>query len=285
MSKQKHVYIVTGKKWPDGEAGTPLLVSRLAELGVHSTNAVWDDPNVDWEAADLAIVRSTWDYQDNLPAFLEWARSLDPRLIHGADTFAWNTRKSYLIDLAAKGAPIVPTEHVTELASLCTLINRDRSKQVVVKPDLGASGIGVELAKDVWDKWQPAAQGPWVVQPLLESVFEEGETTLFTISGKITAQITKTNQSGDFRIQSRYGGTAQRSLITQEARELVDRVLTAAEATPAGKLDYARLDFLRHEGRLVLSELEVTEPNFGLDRLPENVAAMAEMLVRKLDSA
>src|SRR4051794_35612026 len=94
---------------PDGEPGGHHLVAALAELGIDAAWACWDDPAVDWAAADLVAVRSTWDYQRRLPEFLAWAGAVTSEtvLLNGADVFAWNADKSYLTDLGE--LPVVPT--------------------------------------------------------------------------------------------------------------------------------------------------------------------------------
>ena len=102
---------------------------------------VLDDPDVDWSAADLVAVRSTWDYDGRLPEFLAWARSVGPTLLNGADLFAWNTDKSYLVTLGASGLPIVPTLVAEGEEDLPTAI---ASYDVaVVKRCVGADGRGV----------------------------------------------------------------------------------------------------------------------------------------------
>ena len=70
--------------------------------------AVWDDPDVDWLAYELVIVRSTWDYPRRRDAFVAWAERL-PRVLNPAAVLRWNTDKRYLADLAAAGVPTVPT--------------------------------------------------------------------------------------------------------------------------------------------------------------------------------
>ena len=82
---------------PRGYGGDRLL-SALAERGVDARWATWDDPAVDWAAADLVAVRSTWDYHRRCAAALAWARAVerDTVLLNGADVFAWNADKAYL---------------------------------------------------------------------------------------------------------------------------------------------------------------------------------------------
>ena len=102
------VLIATFDGMPDGEPGFEALDTRAAERGIDFAWAVWDDPAVDWAAADLVVVRSTWDYAVRAEEFLAWTRSLDQsRLLNGADIFEWNHDKRYLTDLAPLAA--VPT--------------------------------------------------------------------------------------------------------------------------------------------------------------------------------
>jgi len=94
------VLLATSADLPDGEPGAAALDAALAERGIDAAWARWDDPEVDWAAADLVAVRSTWDYVTRHEAFVAWTQSLDQsRLLNGADVFAWNHDKRYLTDL------------------------------------------------------------------------------------------------------------------------------------------------------------------------------------------
>ena len=55
------VLLVTSRALPDGEPGAAALDEALASRGVDARWVVWDDPGVDWSAASLVVVRSTWD--------------------------------------------------------------------------------------------------------------------------------------------------------------------------------------------------------------------------------
>lgn len=102
--------LATSALLPDGEPGGELLVSALGHRGIEARWAVWDDASVDWAAADLVAVRSTWDYHRRTAEFLAWARRVESgtRLLNGADVFAWNADKAYLVALA-EDVPCVPT--------------------------------------------------------------------------------------------------------------------------------------------------------------------------------
>ena len=105
------VLLATSSNWPDGEPGAPALVDALERRGIDAAWARWDDAGVDWAAADLVAVRSTWDYTERAEEFLAWAREVDgvTRLLNGADVFTWNHDKAYLAGL--DGATCGPHPH------------------------------------------------------------------------------------------------------------------------------------------------------------------------------
>lgn len=113
------------------ELPTGYLEDELAErLG--ATWAVWDDPAVDWRAFALVVMRSTWDYQRDLPGFLRWARSV-PRLVNPAEVVAWNTDKRY--EVAAAGLPVVETTFLTPGDALPGVL----PDELVLKPTVSAA--------------------------------------------------------------------------------------------------------------------------------------------------
>ena len=48
----------------------PPFEAALQAAGARMEVVDWDDPTVDWESFDLALVRSTWDYTERLREFL-----------------------------------------------------------------------------------------------------------------------------------------------------------------------------------------------------------------------
>ena len=45
------------------------LIKPMNDKGWECNFIPWDKKNVDWNNFDLAIIRSTWDYQDNIKSF------------------------------------------------------------------------------------------------------------------------------------------------------------------------------------------------------------------------
>lgn len=98
------VVLVTCAQLPDLDTDTRILAASLSSHGMSVVPAVWDDPAVDWDEVDLAVVRSCWDYCARRCEFLAWAARV-PRLANPADVLSWNTDKRYLVDLATAGVP------------------------------------------------------------------------------------------------------------------------------------------------------------------------------------
>src|SRR4051794_18079373 len=266
---------------PDGEewAGTDFLLPAMAERGIDARWEVWDDPDVDWSAG-LVALRSTWDYEQRREEFLGWTRGL-PWLLNSAPIFEWNTDKAYLAQLADAGVPVVRTVVVERREELLPAVSAFGPS--VVKPRVGAGGRGVVVLDGTSDAEPEFGDGPWVVQPLVESVRTEGETSVFVLDGEVVSQAQKRPAPGELRVHELYGGTTVATSVTDEAAALARAAVAAAEKILGERLDYARVDSMRlADGSLAVSELEVTEPGLYLEVLPDNAGAFADLVVDRL---
>lgn len=275
------VLLATFALMPEGEPGGELLVSALAERGADARWASWDDPDVDWGSADVVAARSTWDYSRRLSDFLAWARKVDgaTRLLNGAEVFAWNADKSYLMDLA-EDVPTVPTALLEDDALLTGL--REALAQwptVVVKPRTGAGGVGVVVAESESDpRLGGLTAGPWLVQPLMESVRTHGETSVFVLGGEPVSQVDKSVAGDEVRVHQRYGGSSRRVPLEPGAAEVAADAVRAAAARCAAELSYARVDLMRDGEHWLVSEVELIEPGLYLDVAPANAERFADLL-------
>ena len=118
---------------PDVDA--PFLIAALADLGVAAELIAWDEPGVDWESFDLTVLRSTWDYAPRREEFLAWAAER-PRLLNPVDVVTYSTDKHYLLDLEARGVPVVPS-WFCEVGDVPVFPEGD----FVVKPAVGAGSF------------------------------------------------------------------------------------------------------------------------------------------------
>ncbi|MDQ4053819.1 MAG: hypothetical protein M3237_14110 [Actinomycetota bacterium] len=282
----KRVLLATFALMPDGEIGGELLVPEaLAARGIDARWVLWDDPSIDWAAADLVAVRSTWDYQRRCPEFLAWARATEQvtRLLNGAEVFAWNADKAYLTELT-DDVDVVPTE----LLDNATLVSglqaaTDRWGTAVIKPRTGAGGVGVVVAESVRDaRLVGLSAAPWIVQPLVESVRTTGETSVYVFGGafggRAVSQVDKLAMGAEIRVHEYHGGQSRVADIGAEQAALAEDAVRAAEKRLGADLAYARVDMMVWDGRWAVSELELIEPGLYLDLVPHNAERFAELV-------
>lgn len=277
------VLLVTYSLLPDGEPGGDLLPAALAEHGLTARWARWDDDTVDWGAARLVAVRSTWDYHRRLPDFLAWARAVEARarLLNGAEVFAWNADKAYLRELA-QVVPTVPTELLDDASLVPGLAAAlDRWSTVLVKPRTGAGGVGVVVAESIHDPGlEGLVAGPWVVQPLVESVRTTGERSVFVLGGAAVTQVDKVPAGGEVRVHEQYGGSSQPVDLDADLATVAEEAVRAAAGLTGADLPYARVDLMHHDGQWVVSELELIEPGLYLEIAPQNAGRFAALVAR-----
>ena len=282
------VLLATDGGHPQGEHGAPVLDAVLAARGVDARWARWDDPAVDWAGADLVAVRSTWDYVSRPGEFLDWAASLDQaRLLNGADVFAWNHDKRYLADLG--DLPAVPTLVADDRDSVSRAVAHFGT--AVVKPCVGAGGAGLIVVTDPDDPRlgqpvrsrpdYPEVDGPWVVQPLVESIRTHGEVSVYVLDGRLVQRFDKSPGADDVRVNEEFGGQV-RAAEMGDVGGLAMRAHDAMAERFGRPMDYLRVDLLRWGGDWVVSELELIEPGLYLDVSPANAEPYAALLAQRL---
>lgn len=282
------VLLATSADLPRGEPGAPVLDAALADRGIDARWVCWDDPDVDWAAADLVAVRSTWDYVTRQAEFLDWATALDQsRLLNGADVFAWNHDKSYLADLG--DLPAVPTLLADDRNALAQAVTHFGT--AVVKPRVGAGGAGLIVVTDPDDPRlgrpvrshpdYPEVDGPWVVQPLVESIRTHGEVSVYLLDGRLVQRFDKRPGADDVRVNEEFGGQV-RAVGMGDVGALALQARDAMAERFGRPMDYLRVDLLQWEGAWVVSELELIEPGLYLDVSPANAGPYADLVARRL---
>lgn len=278
------IAIATCDKYDRDKADDALLLEAFAAHGCEAEPVVWDEEGADWGAFDLCLVSSTWDYNRKHAEFLVWARRVEAvtPLRNPARTIAWNSDKTYLRELADGGVRIVPTVWVERgsEARLEAILEERGWEEAVVKPviDLGAenlhrvrAGAGSDALATVLRRHGA------MVQPFLPSVEEQGELSLIYLDGEMTHAVRKRPAPGDFRVQSIWGGTVERTEAGAAEVDLGERALAQLDEAPL----YARVDLVSGPGgEPCLIELELIEPNLYLVENPPAADALAAALLR-----
>ncbi|MGV0812571.1 hypothetical protein ABQF34_11485 [Mycolicibacterium boenickei] len=258
---------------PEGDGDDAGLVAALRHRGLHARWLPWDDPAT--LAADLVILRATWDYTERLDEFLSWARSV-PHLVNTAQIVEWNTDKRYLHDLQRLGVPVVPTGYFEVDEQV-----RVPDGEVVVKPAVGAGSNGAQRFVDAAEALAHAAalqaRGSAVLVQPYDPRIADGETALVFLGGEESHAFTKgpilppAGQSPAFEETGTY---AEESLspadpgdeVWEVGRMAVDAVVRLFDIA-AEELVYARVDVIGGPDDPRLLELELVEPGLGFRQL------------------
>ena len=278
------IALVTARAARGTDHDMPILLTALRDAGAEAHEVDWDDDAIDWSRFDLALLRSTWDYFERLPEFLDWAARVAERtrLVNPLAVLRWNTDKHYLAELARAGVPVVPSvflEPDDDTGAILDVVlnTHPDARDVVVKPAVGAGsrdaqrhargdrrGI-VAHAQRLLD-----ARRSVLLQPYLDRVDEHGETALLFFDGAFSHAIRKGPllKRGEGPTTGLY---AEETIAprTPSAAEL-EVAQRALAAIPFEKpLLYARVDLIHDgDGNPRLLELELVEPSVFAGHAP-----------------
>lgn len=252
-----------------------IVLEAWNDAGITGRVVRWDDPEVDWAAFDVVVVRTPWDYVLRRAEFVSWAYRVESvtRLLNPAAVLERNTDKTYLRDLEA---PTIPTSWVApgEAVDFPVL------DEYVVKPAISAGARGTIRTGDRKKAEAHVAQlvaggQTAMIQPYLDMVEAEGETSLLYFGGRFSHAVRR----GPMLAASVTGpdgenGHAEFRVPDPDQLALAERVLGEFP-----DVLYARVDLVRlADGTPVLIELELTEPYLFLRHAPEGAANLARAL-------
>ena len=254
--------------------------AALVATGVEVETRPWTEPG-DLAGFDLILPLIVWGYNRRIAewyAFLDRLEVLALPVVNPVALLRWNSDKSYLAELDAKGVPTVPTWLTSALSSqdLDDARAAFGCDTLVIKPPVSASADGT-FKIDPGDGVPVAAVGHrMLIQPWMETITSEGEYSLMFFDGTYSHAIVKRPKAGDFRVQPHLGGTELPCAAPPGAEALARAALAAAPADAA----YARVDMIADaEGQLRIMELELIEPSLWIEHSPDGGAAYAAAIV------
>ena len=235
------------------------LRAPFADAGFDLEDVDWANAEEDWSRFAAVIIGTTWDYWDQPDHFLNTLERIEGQtpLFNPAALVRWNTNKRYLKTLTESGARTIPTLWLDKVGAeeFIASFKELGSDDLVFKRQIGAGADGQHRLSPT--DTLPDMPFPMMVQPFLKTIQDEGEYSFIFIGGTFSHALLKQAKSGDYRIQSSYGG--RETAITPSAEDLSEAkaILGLLDETPF----YARVDMIRDEdGRLLLMELELIEP-------------------------
>jgi len=247
------------------------MLAPLQACDLQVVPAIWDDPNSNWKSFSLVVLRSCWDYHHKPRAFRDWIKRLEEEKVsvwNPTSIVRWNMEKTYLRELAARGVAIPKTEwlEVGDATPLLEIMQRNGFEHAVIKPTISATAhmtFRTSLATAQHDQAgldEVLRFSGAMIQEFVAEIVTKGEWSLIFFDKKFSHAVLKQPRADDFRVQHDFGGTARlasppAALIAQ-AQRLVGMI--------ASPLLYARVDGVEREGRLLLIELELIEPQLFL---------------------
>jgi glutathione synthase/RimK-type ligase-like ATP-grasp enzyme len=103
---------------------------------------------------------------------------------------------------------------------------------------------------------------PFLVQQFIPEIAAQGEISFIYIDGHYSHAVLKRPATGDFRVQKEHGGSADPFLPPPSLLGQADRI--AAAVPQVRDSLYCRIDVVARDGKLLLMELELIEPELFL---------------------
>ena len=289
----KHCAFLSMDNLDDFECYDQLLFKPLQKRGWSVQEVSWRNSKINWDQFEVVVIRSPWDYQQDPDAFIQTLQTIDQstaRLENSLELVEWNLDKTYLRDLQNNGVEIVPSLwkksfQEKEYSGFFDLFETD---EIIIKPTVSANAddtfwIHREEQQNYRSKLKRVfSNRPFLVQPFMNNIVEEGEFSVFFFGDTYSHTILKTPKQSDFRVQEEHGGSLAsieepESKLLKSARNL----LSALGSAPL----YSRMDYVRTpENSFALMELELIEPSlyFNMDpKSPERFANVFDNRMRQ----
>ena len=240
-----------------------ILEEALRKQGWEFDWVQWKDSSVDWNQYQCAIIRTTWDYTDDVDLFLKNLNRIKEsscRLFNDLSHIEWNWKKTYLKEMANWGLPTIPTlwKDSFRLDDLEEAFNEFSTDKLVLKPQVGAGSKDTfQVTKNIEQDLKSVIRHPMMIQPFQNRIIENGEYSAHFFNGKHSHTILKKPKSGDYRSQEEFGSFIKEVSVTEKIETLCKSVFKKLEILPL----FARVDLLESEqGELQIIELELIEP-------------------------
>ncbi len=279
MTKQ-FALVTTDEKFLHGVFEDDQIAAALNAAEAEARKIIWHQTDPASLEGQTVLIRTPWDYFGRLQEFMTWLRAVDDcaTLLNPLSCITATVDKSYLIDMYAKGYPLPETMACPATPEkLRAALQNPAFAEAVIKPCVSGGAVGLHkiTASDpaTWEHLDTL--DPHILQTFLPEVTEGGEISFIFFGGAFSHAIRKRPKPGDIRVQIEWGGTAEE--VHPDAA-LIEQAAAFLDYLPAPTA-YARVDVVESQGRLLLMELEVIEPELFLTQVPDGAARFAAALL------
>lgn len=275
----KPIGLLTSAELSDLIPDENYLKNAFSQENIPAFPVVWNSAQ-NWSDYSAIIIRNPWDYFEHQEAFFSTLKKINEqtKLYNPYSLVKWNLDKNYLFDLKNKGAKLPPTVKVTNKKELEEAINNSAFEEMVIKPLISAGAyltyrfnkknVPAEVKNLPVDKYE------FMIQPFLPDIQTEGEYSFIFLGGSFSHALVKRPKSGDFRVQSEYGGSVDAYSPTAEELKLTEFIHSILPEKP----HYARIDLARYKGELVIMEVELLEPELFFRIRPESAKQLVQSM-------
>ncbi|WP_158997867.1 ATP-grasp domain-containing protein [Pigmentibacter ruber] len=241
---------------------------------------------------DIIVPKRCWDYSLNYSDFIDMLSELkknNKKTVNDIDLIIWNSHKKYLLDLKDMnlniGEVLIINKKTTNYIDIINefIIKIEKNSlysNFVAKPAIGLGGKNVfkfsksdliekkALFDEILNNWD------LVIQTFFPDINSEGELSFFFFSNHYSHAIMKKPAINSILAHQLYGAKNISYFPSleeiKEAKKFIDHL----------NPNYARIDLVRHNGKLYLVELELIEPYLYLnENMTENISAFCKSLM------
>ncbi len=266
-----------------------LLVNALTLQGLKVGRFSWSNNDINWNEVKSVVFRTTWDYFSRFKEFESWLVKISKhvKIFNDIDLINWNMDKNYLQTLEQKGVAIPPTYFINQgdTRTLKQITEGLPYTEYILKPNVsGAARHTYKLNNFNLDDHEDLFElligdESFMIQEFQYNILTKGEISLVIIDGKYTHAVLKQSLDDDFRVQDDFGGTVEVYEPNEEEITFAEKCIAVLDVQPL----YARVDLMwDNNDKLVLSELEMIEPELWFRNCPEAAMRLAEAIKNKL---
>lgn len=277
MTKIGYVTYADNPADPDPDLDIPVFTAALQRSGYEVETVDWQLP-ISPDSYDALLIRSTWNYAQNLTAFNSWLHEVaaQTKVINPVSVISHNLDKRYLFELVDFGISTIPTSLI-EKGDHISDIEFPTSK-TVFKPVIGAGARGAFVATgaseavDKVEKHFNRSDLPLLMQPYLTEVDSHGEIAVVCCNGEALHAIVKKPAL----TEGGHGDFARNVELSSNLLEFVGRINEYQIGdTKVKDLYYSRIDVVPTLDGYRLMELELFEPTLFLNTNPNSAEIFA----------